>query len=82
VFAGADRRQSHLLMKSIRGGDIYDLDLGIEDDLPPVGRRAGEAELRSRGRLGHIGNSAQLNVERQVEDFQRPSRNRTRASCP
>ena len=61
-------------MKSIRGGDIYDLDLGIADDFPPVGRRAGEAELRSRplgGRLGHIGNSAQLNVERQAEDFQR-----------
>jgi hypothetical protein len=40
--------ESHFLMKSIRGGDIYDLDLGIEDDFPPVGRRAGEAELGSR----------------------------------
>jgi hypothetical protein len=72
VFACANRRQSHFLMKSIRGGDIDHLDLAIKADLPRVGRLAGEAELRSRpsgDRLGHIGNSAHLNDERRVEGW-------------
>jgi hypothetical protein len=61
-------------MKSVRSGNIDDVDLGVANDPPPVGGRAREAEVRGcleGSGFGHISDGVQLDLERQVEDFRR-----------
>jgi hypothetical protein len=43
VFAGGNRRQRHFLVNNVGRGDRNDTDLGIGDQLLPIGGHAPEA---------------------------------------
>ncbi len=44
MLAGGNGRERHLLVQSVRRGDIYNVDDGIGDHLAPVGSRARKAQ--------------------------------------